>query len=97
MASLPIMPYTDPAQRPMQTLNSQTKVTIGFLGSFLAVALGGAAYLASLKTSVDGMVATLLEVREAIDRNTQQIVKDGRQLSEMRAEVRAIQSRLDNR
>jgi len=77
-----------------KVIDQTTKVNIGILGTLLVSAVGGAAYLASLKTSVDTMGEALQDVKQAIDRNTHQIANDGRQMAELKAQLEAVKARL---
>ncbi len=78
----------------MTTIDQTTKVNLGILGTLLVSAVGGAAYLATLRTSVDGMNATLKDVKLAIDRNTHQITSDGRKMAELKAQIADMQRRI---
>lgn len=78
------------------TIDPTTKVNIGILGTLLASAIGGAAYLATLRTSVDGMNKTLQDVKLAIDRNTHQIANDGRHLAELKAQIEGLKARVES-
>lgn len=71
------------------TIDQTTKVNLGILGTLLVSAVGGAAFMSSLKTSVDSMAQGLTEVKTAIDRNTHQIANDGREQAVMQATLAA--------
>lgn len=76
------------------SVDKSTKISVGILGTMLMSAVGGAAYLSSMKTSVDNVVrmvemntSTLKEVKNAIQ-------EDSKMVAVLRTEMRALEARV---
>ena len=76
------------------SIDKTTKVNLGILGSLVVVAAYGSFYLSSLNTSVQSMDASLKEVKRALDRNTGQIIHDGKALVVLQTQFQGLERRV---
>jgi len=79
---------------PPATINTSSKISLGILGSILASAALGGAYLSSVKTSLDNVgdsvrvnTETLKEVKEAIQ-------EDSMTIAVLKSEMRSLENRI---
>lgn len=76
------------------TIDKTTKVNLGILGTLLVSAVGGAAYLTTLNSNVVAVVEGQDELKHAIDRNTEQLMNDGKALAVLDTLVKTIDRRV---
>jgi len=75
-------------------LDKASTVNLGILGTLLVSAIGGATYLTTLNSNVVALGDGMVEVKKAIDRNTAQLVVDGRALAVLETVVGTLDRRL---
>jgi hypothetical protein len=79
---------------PATTVTKDARISLGILGTMIMSAVGGSAYLSSMKTSVDNVVEsvrqntlTLKEVKVAVQ-------EDSKVLAVLRSEFRLLEERV---
>lgn len=77
------------------TLDRTTKVNLGILGTLLGSAVGGAVYLTTLNSNVVQVSERMVDVKQAIDRNTAQLAHDGRTLAVLESIVKTLVPRVE--
>ena len=75
-------------------ISKETTVTLGVIATFLGTSIAAVVYLSSMKSSVDSMATNLIDFKRSLDRNTAQIVSDGREVSSLRSTVEALRERI---
>lgn len=76
------------------TIDQTSKISLGILGSMLVGIGGGAIYLSTLNANVIHVADSLQEVKEAINRNTETLTRDGKNLAILEALVNRIEMRV---
>ena len=76
------------------TIDSNTRVNIGILGTILSCGIGGAVYLTTLNANVIEVSERMVDVKKAIDRNTEQLAVEGRALAVLETLVQTMNHRL---
>lgn len=77
------------------TIDKTTKITLGLWMTILGALCGGVVYITALNSNIIQLVETTKEVRKAIDRNTEQLVHDGKALAVLETLVTTIERRVD--
>jgi len=76
------------------TITVDKKISLGILWTMLVSVLGAVAYMANLNSNLLLATETLKEVKQAIERNTSQIVKSDRSLAVLDSIIIGIERRL---
>ena len=77
-------------------ITQNTRVNLSILLTLLSMGVGGAFYCSALKTSVDSLQSSMIEVKNAIVANTTQIAIDGREAASLRAQVASLQRQVED-
>ena len=78
----------------MTTIDKATKLNLGMTVALLAMTATGAFFLSNLQGSLGSMEGSLREVKQALDRNTQQIVGGSRDRAVIDSRVIALERRV---